>query len=140
MTIYEVLSKLTAGEMAGWAVVLLILLLSLVQISPVKLNPWDNIFGWIGKKTNGETQKRLDKLEKHIREMWINNHRQTILTFARECRADIEHSSDEWTNVLNVAEEYEKYVTENKVTNGIITQDTEYIRNLYQEMSREHRI
>ena len=84
--------------------------------------------------------KRLDKLEKHTREMWINNHRQTILTFARECRADIEHSSDEWTNVLNVAEEYEKYVTENKVTNGIITQDTEYIRNLYQEMSREHRI
>ena len=140
MTIYEVLSKLTAGEMAGWAAVLLILLLSLVQISPVKLNPWDSIFGWIGKKTNGATQKRLDKLEKHIREMWINNHRQTILTFARECRADIEHSSDEWTNVLNVAEEYEKYVTENKVTNGIITQDTEYIRNLYQEMSREHRI
>ena len=65
MTIYEVLSKLTAGKMAGWAVVLLILLLSLVQISPVKLNPWDNIFGWIGKKTNGETEKRLDKLEKH---------------------------------------------------------------------------
>ena len=140
MTIYEVLSKLTAGEMAGWAVVLLILLLSLVQISPFKLNPWDNILGWIGKKTNGETGKRLDKLEKHTREMWINNHRQTILTFARECRADIEHSSDEWTNVLNVAEEYEKYVTENEVTNGIITQDTEYIRNLYQEMSREHRI
>ena len=74
------------------------------------------------------------------REIWINNHRQTILTFARECRADIEHSSDEWTNVLNVAEEYEKYVTENKVTKGIITQDTEYIRKLYQEMSREHRI
>ena len=42
--------------------------------------------------------------------MWINNHRQHILTFARECRANIEHSSDEWTNVLNVAEEYEKYV------------------------------
>ena len=140
MTIYEVMSKLTAGKMAGWAVVLLILLLSLVQISPVKLNPWDNIFGWIGKKTNGETEKRLDKLEKHTCEMWINNHRQTILTFARECRSDIEHSSDEWTNVLNVAEEYEKYVTENRVTNGIITQDTEYIRKLYQEMCREHRI
>jgi len=140
MTIYELLSKLTAGEMAGWACLLLILLLSLIQIAPVKLNPWDSILGWIGKKTNGASEKRLDKLEKHIREMWINNHRQTILTFARECRANIEHSSDEWTNVLNVAEEYEKYVTENKVTNGIITQDTEYIRNLYQEMSRGHRI
>lgn len=140
MTIYEVMGKLTGGELAGWAVVLLILLLSLIQIAPVKLNPWDNILGWFGRKINGETDKRLKTVEKQIRDMWINNHRQCILTFARECRAEIEHSSDEWTNVLNVAEEYEKYVTENKVTNGIITQDTEYIRKLYQEMSREHRI
>ena len=140
MTIFEVLSKLTGGELAGWAVVLLILLLSLIQIAPVKLNPWDNILGWFGRKINGETDKRLKTVEKQIRDMWINNHRQCILTFARECRADIEHSSDEWTNVLNVAEEYEKYVDENKVTNGIITQDTEYLRKLYQELSREHRI
>ena len=140
MTIYEVLGKLTGGELAGWAVVLLILLLSLIQIAPVRLNPWDNILGWFGRKINGETDKRLKTVEKQIRDMWINNHRQCILTFARECRADIEHSSDEWTNVLNVAEEYEKYVDENKVTNGIITQDTEYLRKLYQEMSREHRI
>ena len=140
MTIYEVVGKLTAGEVAGWGVAILILLLSLVQVSPLKLNPWDSIFGWIGKKTNGTTENRLNAVEKQIADMWINNHRQTILTFARECRADIEHSSDEWTNVLNVAEEYEKYVTENKVTNGIITQDTEYIRKLYQDMSREHRI
>ena len=44
------------------------------------------------------------------------------------------------SNCPKDSEEYEKYVTENKVTNGIITQDTEYIRRLYQEMSREHRI
>ena len=140
MTIYEAIQKLTAGEVAGWAVVLLILLMSLIQIAPVKLNPWDHIFGWIGKKTNGATEKRLEKLEKQLRDMWINQHRQSILTFARECRADIPHSSDEWTNVLNVAEEYEKYVEENHVTNGIITQDTTYLRALYQELSREHKI
>ena len=140
MTIFEVFQKLTAGELAGWAVVLLIILFSLIQISPVKLNPWDNILGWLGKKINGETAKRIEKLEKQVRDMWINDHRHMILTFARECRDEITHSPDEWTNVLNVAEEYERYVTENQVTNGIITQDTEYIRRLYQEMSREHRI
>ena len=140
MNLYEVLQKLTAGELAGWAVTLLIILLSLVQFAPVKLNPWDNIFGWLGGKLNGKAEKRLEKVEKQVRDMWINNHRQTILTFARECREEINHSPDEWTNVLNVAEEYEKYVAENKVTNGIITQDTEYIRNLYQELSRDHRI
>ena len=140
MTIHEVFQKLTAGEMAGWALTVLILILSIIQISPLKLTPWDHIFGWIGKKTNGATEKRLGALEKQIRDMWINNHRQFILTFSRECRANIEHSSDEWTNVLNVAEEYEKYVEENHVTNGIITQDTVYLRTLYQELSREHKI
>ena len=54
--------------------------------------------------------------------------------------AGIEHSSDEWTNVLNIAEEYERYINTSGATNGIITQDTAYIRNLYQELSREHRI
>ena len=68
MTIYEAVQKLTAGEVAGWAVVLLILLMSLIQISPLKLNPWDHIFGWIGKKTNGATEKRLEKLEKQLRD------------------------------------------------------------------------
>lgn len=136
MNLKEIISQLNAGYVvAGIAV-----LLSLIQISPLKLNPWDKLLGWFGKKLNGETEKRLKAVEKQIRDMWINNHRQSILTFAREARAGIEHSSDEWTNVLNVAEEYEKYVTENKVTNGIITQDTEYLRKLYQELSRDHRI
>ena len=140
MALTEMAQKLTAGELAGWAVVLIILTFSLIQIAPVKLNPWDSILGWFGRKLNGNMQKRLDDLEKQIRNMWINTHRLHILTFARECRANIEHSSDEWTNVLNVAEEYEKTVHEQRITNGVITQDTAYIRALYQELSREHRI
>lgn len=129
-------SKLNMGYVTAGIVILL----SLIQISPLKLNPWDKLLGWFGKKLNGATERRLETVEKQIRDMWINNHRQTVLTFARECRADIEHSSDEWTNVLNVAEEYEKYVIENKITNGIITQDTVYLRKLYQELSREHKL
>ena len=140
MTITDLFQKLTAGEMAGWAVALLVLLMSLIQISPLKLNPWDKLLGWFGKKLNGATEKRLEAVEKQILDMWVNSHRQCILTFAREARAGIEHSSDEWTNVLNVAEEYEKHIREKKLANGIVTQDTEYIRSLYQELSREHRI
>ena len=140
MNLNEIYEKMTAGDAVGWAALLLFLLLSLIQISPLKLNPWDNLLGWFGKKLNGATEKRLEHVEKQIQQMWINNHRFAILTFARECRSDISHSSDEWTNVLNVAEEYEKYVTEHKVTNGIITQDTAYLRRLYQELSREKKI
>ena len=134
------MQKIVTGETAGWVFAVLVILLSLIQISPLKLNPWDNIFGWFGKKMNGATEKRLTEVEKQITTMWINDHRQKILTFARECRSEIAHSSDEWSNVLNVAEEYEHYVKEKSITNGIIHQDTEYLRNLYQELSREHRI
>ena len=136
MDLNEILGRLNAGYVTAGIVILL----SLIQISPLKLNPWDKLLGWFGKKLNGTTEKRLEAVEKQIRDMWVNNHRQTVLTFARECRADIEHSSDEWTNVLNVAEEYEKYVLEHRITNGIITQDTEYLRKLYQELSRERKI
>ena len=116
MSVNEILGKVGAG----YFTVGIVVLLSLIQISPLKLNPWDKLLGWVGKKVNGNAEKRMEKLEKQLREMWINNHRQSILTFARECRAEIAHSSDEWTNVLNVAEEYEKYVTENKVTNAFL--------------------
>lgn len=140
MTITDFFQKLTAGEMAGWAVVLLILLMSLIEISPIKLNPWEKFFGWIGKKMNGEVDKRLKTVEKQISDMWVNQHRQTILTFAREARSGITHSPDEWANVLNQSEEYEKYIKDHGLSNGIVTQDTVYIRSLYQEMSREHKI
>jgi hypothetical protein len=140
MTLYEVFTTMTSGDTAGVVLIVFVIVLSLIQVSPLKLNPWDRIFTWFGKKMNGETDKKLKELEKQVMDIWINNHRQSILTFARECRSDISHSSDEWSNVLNIAEEYEHYVKEKNVTNGIIHQDTEYLRNLYQQLSREHRI
>ena len=135
-TLNEIMSKFNAGYLT----IGIVLLLSLIEISPLKLNPWDRLLSWIGSKLNSSTEKRLDAVEKQLRSMWINDHRHCILTFAREARAAIAHSADEWTNVLNIAEEYEKYVDANGITNGIITQDTAYIRNLYQELSRDHRI
>lgn len=93
-------------------------LLSLIQISPIKLNPWDGILGWLGKKLNGSTEKRLEELQKQVRDMWINTHRQSILTFARECRADMHHDAEEWNHILSIADEYEVYCAKNTVSNG----------------------
>ena len=50
------------------------------------------------------------------------------------------HSPDEFANILNVIAEYELYVTENKISNGIVKADSEYIRSLYLELSKEHKI
>lgn len=140
MTVMEFWNKLTVGGLAGWAVMLILILMSLIQIAPVKLNPWDRIFSWLGKKMNGHVQDQLKELKKQVSDLWINSHRQSILTFARECRADIDHDAEEWNHILSVADEYEVYCQKNVVSNGVVKADTEYIRNLYQELSREHRI
>ena len=136
MGLNEILSKLNAGCITAGIVILL----SLIQISPLKLNPWDKLLGWFGKKLNGGLESEIKNLQKQVRELWINNHRQSILTFARECRADIDHSAEEWSHILNLCEEYETYTEKNDITNGVVRQNTRYIRELYQELSRDHRI
>lgn len=136
MTLHNILN--TAAS--GWGVVIMIIFLSLIQISPLKINPWDKIFRWIGDKINKDTQANIDKMQRKIDSMWVSAHRNLILKFARECRNNIEHSTDEWAYILNIAEEYENYTNENHISNGIIKQDTQFLRTLYQELSRERKI
>ena len=50
----ELFSRLTAGNLTGWGAILIILVLSLIQISPVRFRPWNAIFSWIGRKMHGE--------------------------------------------------------------------------------------
>lgn len=140
MTIIEILQLLKAEEFAGRLLVITIALLSVVQISPMKINPWDNILRWIGNKLNTERDKEMKQLHKQVRELWINNHRQYILSFARECRSEIPHSAEEWSHVLNLCEEYELYTEKKEITNGVVRENTKYLRELYQKLSREHRV
>ena len=136
MTFKELVTQLTVGNVAAGIAILL----SLIQISPLKLNPWDKLLAWLGRKLNGATIKKLEELQKQVRDMWINTHRQSILTFARECRADMHHDAEEWNHILSIADEYEVYCAKNTVSNGVVKADTEYVRALYQELSREHKI
>ena len=43
LSITDFFSSLTGGQIAGWGLASLLLLLSLIQISPLKFNPWDRI-------------------------------------------------------------------------------------------------
>ena len=140
MTIFQMYRQTNGGELAGWALTVLILILSLIQISPIKLNPWDAIFGWIGRKLNGRIEAELNDLRSKVRDLWINSHRQTILNFARECRSGEEHSSEEWNYILNICGEYEEYCEKHHVTNGVVHENTLYIRDVFHELCREHKI
>ena len=140
MTLSEMALQLEAERVAGGALLVFFLLLSLVQISPIKINPWDTILKWLGKKLNGGVEDHMDCLQKQVRDLWINSHRHSILTFARECRSGVVHDSDEWYNILNICEEYSTFCAEYSVQNGIVRENTRYIRELFQQLAREHRL
>ena len=124
------------GSISNIGIIILIIL-SFVQISPIKFNPYDKFFSWLRRKFLGDFDEDIKDFRERINSVWINFNRQHILRFARECRQNVLHSRDEWRYVLSIANEYEKYCHDNKLTNGIIEAETEYIRDSYQECIRD---
>ena len=45
---------------------MLLILMTLVQIAPVKINPWSALAKAIGKAINADISKRLDEIEKKL--------------------------------------------------------------------------
>ena len=83
------------GEILGWSGGTLLLLMTFVQVAPIKVNPWSGLAKKIGRAINGEVLNEIadikkeqretqDKLEKHIQdddERDASMHRQRILRF-----------------------------------------------------------
>lgn len=143
MDVAQIISKFGTPD-PGWCVIAALAVLSLIQISPVKINPWDGILGWLGRKLNGKEltllQGEMKDLKGKVNGMWVSAHRHAILTFARELRAGIEHSTDEWSNVLSQIDEYEVYCEKNHIANGVVKQDSIFINSMYQQLSVEQKL
>ena len=41
----------------------------IIQITPIKLNPWSTLLGWIGKLLNGDLNKKIDKLTNDMKDL-----------------------------------------------------------------------
>ena len=112
MTIAEILSGL--GGVGGAAVV--VVLLSLIQISPIKINPWTAIGKAVGRVINGDVIEKLEEtrrtLDSHIKTDDARNadmHRAAILRFNNELLRDIPHTREEFIEVLAEIDLYETY-------------------------------
>lgn len=112
MTIKEIITGGSVG---------LVLLLSLVQISPIKINPWTSIARALGKAINGEViadiqaTKRI--LEAHIaidNERAADGNRQRILRFNDEVMRQIPHTEEHYIEVLKDIDDYEAYCRDHK--------------------------
>lgn len=94
---------------------ILILLLTLIQVSPIKLNPWSAI----GKVFNGSVIEKLDSMERrldaHINaddERNADSHRKYILQFNTSLLRGARHTEEEFNEALYNIDCYERYCSD----------------------------
>jgi hypothetical protein len=94
----------------------LLLLMTFVEIAPIKVNPWSTIVKWIGRGINAEvlaevksTRARLDKHIQADDERNADDRRTRILRFNNELIRDIPHTREDFIDVLADIDVYEEY-------------------------------
>ncbi len=107
---------MTIQEIIGGGGSLLLVLLTLVQIAPIKLNPWSWLAKAIGRAVNADVTRELDeikrKLEDHVTmddRRTADGHRTRILHFNNELLRDIDHTKEEFIEALAEIDAYESF-------------------------------
>ncbi len=102
---------------------LLFLALSMLEVAPIKVNPWSAIARALGSVINRDVIARLDdisrvqrdtqrRLDDHIRvddERTADMHRAKILRFNNELLRDIPHTREEFIEILAEIDGYEAF-------------------------------
>ena len=134
MTILEIM------QYCGEGGILLFILLTLVEIAPIKINP----IGWLGKRLNSETIKQTEefrkdmtakvaqinnKLDEHIAEDYRNN----ILIVQDKLLRGRKFTREEWNKALSSCQQYEKYIEDNHLKNDQVNEAMSFIKRSYRK-------
>lgn len=120
---------------------LLLILMTLVQIAPIKVNPWSALAKALGRAVNADICHRLDgieaKLDGHITmddRRTADSRRAQILHFNNELLRPINHTKEEFIEILAKIDEYERYCEEHpEYPNNRAVLAIENIREVYKE-------
>lgn len=133
----------------------LVILLTLIQITPLKINPWSAIGRGIGRALNGDVLKELEEvkaqqrrtqedLEKHVRvddERNADLHRARILQFNRELLRESEptHTEEDFNEILYNISCYEHYCeTHPDYQNNRAVHAIKNIERVYDQLMENH--
>ena len=59
---------------------------SIVEVAPIKINPWSRIFNWIAEAIVGDLKKEFFEFKKDSEAKTADRMRWDILSFANSCR------------------------------------------------------
>ncbi len=139
---------------AGGGITLFVLL-TLIQIAPLKLDPWTALARWIGRALNGDVlaelaevkkqqHKTQEELERHIKmddERNADLHRARILQFNRELLRETEpsHIEEDFNEILYNMSCYEHYCENHPdYQNNRAVHAIKNIERVYDQMMEDH--
>lgn len=125
---------------------LLFLVLSMLEVAPIKVNPWSAIAKAIGRAMNADVLRELDmvtqKLDTHIRvddERNADSYRTRILQFNNELLREIMHTREDFIEILAVIDDYESYCRDHKeYKNNRAVCAIENIKRVYMDRLQKH--
>ena len=120
---------------------------TLIQIAPIKINPWSWLVGLIHKFLFGKIEekldaigKKVDKLESQQEEDKATQARTHILRFADELYNGGHHSKEYFDDILGDIDKYEKYCESHPdFLNNKTALSTQRIKETYEQLMVEHR-
>lgn len=118
----------------------LLLLASLVEVAPIKINPWSSVLRFISNALTKDLRNQIGAIAKDVasirndqQQTQAENWRQQILRFGDECRRKERHSKEFFDQILDTIESYESYCGDHKeFKNGRTVQNCEFIRHAYE--------
>lgn len=124
----------------------LAVILTLIQITPIKFNPWSWLAHKIGKAVNKEVIEKVDKLDgdlqtlrKECDEREVTACRTRIILFGDEILHDVHHSKEHFDQILLDITSYETYCDVHRdFKNGIAVATIERIKQVYQKCMDEN--
>lgn len=110
----------------------LFLVLTLVQIAPIKVNPWTALARSIGRALNKEVMDKIDEGN-------AKNARYRIIRFNDEVRHDVKHTEEHFDQIIEDIDIYENYCRNHpKFPNGKAVRSVANIKKIYDKCSDEH--
>ncbi len=110
----------------------LLALLTIIQIVPIKINPWSRIARTIGRAMNVEIMDKLNESE-------ATDARYRIIRFDDEIRHHVKHTEEHFNQIMSDIDEYERYCsTHPAYKNSKAVMAIENVRRIYQKCRKEN--
>lgn len=141
------IDEITLGQAVGWIATAAAALSAIIEISPIRLNPWSKLARWIGRAINRDILDEVADLKVEFMDMKaVQDERNAkmartrVLRFGDELYHDVYHSKEHFENIMEDIREYEAYCASHpRFANDRMHATAKLVRDTYAECLRLHK-